>query len=336
MFYFKSPRSPIECKSKFSGKKILTIILSGLLICHMAASPAEAASIAILAYEPVNGESAPPTVQGADITGSNLTRGGGLSASTGNTFNTKGWQESSLEDAIAVDDCLYWGFSSSTAYDLSSLSIRYDRSETGPSTIVIQLDVGSGFSTIFMDSEISIDSEENTGIDLSDYSDITTADFRLCGFGASSTLGTFDIEATSSFDGNNGLVLFAEEAITPITLATFDVYPKSDTTLIEWTTAAEIDNAGYNIYGGPSIDGPWIRLNASMIAATGSPTESANYSAMFASNAVYYLLEDVNYSGEATRHPPLHINGNMSNNPDYPPGHHASGFVQKIFVPFFQ
>ncbi len=78
-----------------------------------------------------------------------------------------------------------------------------------------------------------------------------------------------------------------------------------------WATASEIDNAGFNVYRSTSPSGPCERRNAALIPGEGSDTSGAAYSLTERRppkvKTLYYLLEDLDLSGAATRHPPIEV-----------------------------
>ncbi|MGL5083095.1 MAG: Ig-like domain-containing protein [Microcoleaceae cyanobacterium] len=167
----------------------------------------------ILTYTSASGISLAPSTQGVGVTGLDLTRGSGIISATGSTFNSSGWNDSvDLPGAIANNDFLQWGFNSTTAYDLSDLDIRYDRSGTGPNQVNIQISVNGGaFQSFFSDSSVSDVGENNPDLNLSGFTNVTAATFRLYGFGATAAAGTFDIENALDF-GNTGIVLSGTES----------------------------------------------------------------------------------------------------------------------------
>lgn len=75
------------------------------------------------------------------------------------------------------------------------MDIRYDRSNQGPNNVDIQVDTGSGFTSVFTDGVVNTAGENNDAIDLSFLTNITnTITFRLFAFNATAATGTFDIE----------------------------------------------------------------------------------------------------------------------------------------------
>ena len=170
-------------------RKLLTTSAMAVLL----AAPAFSATV--VAYNPMTPEaSSAPVVEGAGVTADDLTRGTGLTLNIGNSFNSRGWTETDLVGAVADDDVLRWGFSSTTAYDLNELEIAYDRSGTGAMAIELfySLD-GTSFTSVFSDNDIDT-AGESVSIDLSFLTGVTNLEFELFGWGATSGSGTFDIE----------------------------------------------------------------------------------------------------------------------------------------------
>ena len=64
---------------------------------------------------------------------------------------------------------------------------------------------------------------------------------------------------------------------TLINLSFFTATPKFSKVIIHWSTEAETDNAGFNIYRAEAEDGPYTKINASLIPAQGASTQGASY-----------------------------------------------------------
>jgi hypothetical protein len=96
---------------------------------------------------------------------------------------------------------------------------------------------------------------------------------------------------------------------TLISLDEFKAIAGNRKVTIIWTTAAEIDNAGFNIYRSTEENGTYTKINAELISAKGSPSTSATY--QFVDKPVknrtmyWYKLEDIDLKGEATMHGPV-------------------------------
>jgi hypothetical protein len=114
---------------------------------------------------------------------------------------------------------------------------------------------------------------------------------------------TFQIEA-----GETVKCTFTNtEEPTAITLASFNIEANDGRAMILWETGTEIDNAGFNIYRAASEDGPWVKVNPSLIAAEGDPISGASYTFVDkpGRGTFYYRLEDVDYFGLSTLHTPV-------------------------------
>jgi len=96
---------------------------------------------------------------------------------------------------------------------------------------------------------------------------------------------------------------------TLITLASFTATAHDGYVLVEWETASEIDNAGFNIWRAGAEAGPYTKLNVDLIPARGGPTTGASYS--YVDDAVtngityWYKLEDVDIHSVSTFHGPV-------------------------------
>jgi hypothetical protein len=81
------------------------------------------------------------------------------------------------------------------------------------------------------------------------------------------------------------------------------------TVLLEWTTESEVNLAGFNIYRSNSPDGPYAKLNETLIPASPDPVTGGSYSytdsAAEPGVTYYYKLEDVELDGTATKHGPI-------------------------------
>jgi hypothetical protein len=87
-------------------------------------------------------------------------------------------------------------------------------------------------------------------------------------------------------------------------------WPRSSVT-VEWTTASEVDHAGFNLYRSESPAGPWVKLNPQPIPPAGDPIVGGKYSyvddTVEPGRTYYYQLEDVALNGATTSHPPIQV-----------------------------
>ena len=104
---------------------------------------------------------------------------------------------------------------------------------------------------------------------------------------------------------------FGSGTPTAIRLLAFNVTPSDGQVSITWTTGAEIGNEGFNIEGfnilrSPSRNGPFAKINPSMIPAKGVSPSGASYHFIDLTVAngrtYYYKLEDIDTLGMRTAH----------------------------------
>ncbi len=70
---------------------------------------------------------------------------------------------------------------------------------------------------------------------------------------------------------------------------------------VEWSTASELNTAGFNLARGDSAAGPFTRLNSEVIPASPDPLVGGSYvytdTQVAAGHTYYYQLEEVETSG---------------------------------------
>lgn len=81
--------------------------------------------------------------------------------------------------------------------------------------------------------------------------------------------------------------------------------------VITWETASEVNTAGFNVYRGPSAEGPWTQVNTTLIPPASDPVSGGSYefrdTSAVANQTYYYLLEEVELNGASTRYPPTQL-----------------------------
>jgi len=81
--------------------------------------------------------------------------------------------------------------------------------------------------------------------------------------------------------------------------------------IVEWTTESEVNLAGFNLYRSESPDGPYVKINESLIPASPDPITGGSYSytdaGAEAGVTYYYKLEDVELDGRGTMHGPITV-----------------------------
>jgi hypothetical protein len=98
----------------------------------------------------------------------------------------------------------------------------------------------------------------------------------------------------------------AGAATTLVKVSSFTAIPKMGIVIIRWKTESETSNAGFNLYRAESENSEYVRINDSLIPATGSSTQGATYEFIDGDlqnrKIYYYKLEDIDLSGTSTMH----------------------------------
>lgn len=89
-----------------------------------------------------------------------------------------------------------------------------------------------------------------------------------------------------------------------IGLALFLSTGTSASVTVEWSTASELNTAGFNLYRGESPDGPFEKINTELIPASTDPLVGGSYAYtdtnVIAGHTYFYRLEDVETSGRTS------------------------------------
>ena len=99
---------------------------------------------------------------------------------------------------------------------------------------------------------------------------------------------------------------------TSVRIARFEAVPDGNTIRVEWETATELDNLGFNLYRSASAEGPYTQINANLIP-TQNPGQVLGtiYTWLDADapngDTLYYKLEDIDIRGTRTTHGPVSI-----------------------------
>lgn len=199
------------------------LLIGGYLLLSVVLATDLKADFVIVGYNSTNpnGSNGPPSpnlnaAESQFVTALQLSRGNGVTPNQGITFNSSNWSTASTVN-LNSNKYIEWGWSaSSQALDLTSMTMQYDRSSTGPKQLAIAVSInGGGFQTIFNDTSVFIGDDTNT-IGLSSFRSVNSAIFRLFGFDASATGGTLDIERfTTDPDPSRGIVVRGDLTTVP-------------------------------------------------------------------------------------------------------------------------
>ncbi|MFK7751556.1 MAG: VPLPA-CTERM sorting domain-containing protein [Sedimentitalea sp.] len=194
----------------------MKLFIASLTSSLLLAVSAHAATV--VEFTSVNGPSVAADVEGTGVTGFDLNRSIGVIERSGGTFVSRDWEEGTNKlSALANNNSIFWGFNSTVGYNLTTLSFGYDRSPTGPVSIAVDFFINNVFQgEIFSDFMVP---ENETGlavIDMTAFDNVQNGFFRLTGWGATSSLGTFDIENRTAL-GGKGITLTGD-VVAPIPL----------------------------------------------------------------------------------------------------------------------
>jgi hypothetical protein len=117
-------------------------------------------------------------------------------------------------------------------------------------------------------------------------------------------------DLNGSYNWNQTSSSFTCQTPQAVTLASFTALPTGNAITLDWATASELDNLGFNLYRARSAAGPRTQLNASLILSQvpGSPVGAAY---QFVDTAVkpgvtyYYWLEAVDVAGASELYGPV-------------------------------
>jgi len=123
--------------------------------------------------------------------------------------------------------------------------------------------------------------------------------------------------------GSPGFYTVGTEEATPATavnLLSFTATGQGSFVLVEWETAQEIKNMGFNLYRATSPSGPFTKLNDKVIPGLGFSVRGKAYSYMD-NNVVpgklyYYKLQDMDTYGKKTFHGPICVDWDGDGIPD--------------------
>ncbi|GAB4266963.1 MAG: hypothetical protein Kow0080_08640 [Candidatus Promineifilaceae bacterium] len=75
---------------------------------------------------------------------------------------------------------------------------------------------------------------------------------------------------------------------------------------VEWTTATELNTAGFNVYRSQQPDGEFVKINSQMIPAKGNTTTGSVYQftdeQVKAGQTYYYVLEEIELTGSSKQY----------------------------------
>ncbi len=137
------------------------------------------------------------------------------------------------------------------------------------------------------------------------------------------TTNTATISGAQSADGQTAAPVSAQALYsiappTAVTLSSFTAEGRLGDVLLRWTTTAEFDNWGFNIYRA-TVNDPTaaVKINGSLIPGQGQSVVGHNYTftdmTVRAGVTYWYWLEDVEFGGKTALHGPVQVVGAEAN-----------------------
>ena len=86
---------------------------------------------------------------------------------------------------------------------------------------------------------------------------------------------------------------------------------KNSSVIVDWSTASELDTAGFNLYRRNTENGPLIQINDFLIPSSSDPLAGGTYQytdrQVVPGQTYYYQLEAVEVNGSTTRYGPIKV-----------------------------
>jgi len=104
----------------------------------------------------------------------------------------------------------------------------------------------------------------------------------------------------------------------PVVLSSFTAHYNADNSgvILKWRTESEINNLGFDVYRGESLNDKFVKINSAYIKGIGTDATSRGYQ-FNDENAVvgknyYYYIENISFSGEREKSPIIKVTNDES------------------------
>ena len=115
---------------------------------------------------------------------------------------------------------------------------------------------------------------------------------------------------------DNGTPGYRQGSPLPVTLASLRADLRDGGVVVKWTTASEMENAGFNILRGKTKKGQFVKVNPTLILGAGTTAEQNTYTwtdtTANPTVAYYYQLEEISLSGERRAVATVRLRGHIS------------------------
>jgi hypothetical protein len=186
------------------------MILMSAITSFLSTTPSLADIVLAFTAASTSGSLAPDTT-GAGVTGVDLSRSAGIAYEAGsNSYRSTGFTTSNSRNS---GDYLEWGFTSTIPYDLTNLELAFARESVffdigrGPRDVEIDASVNGGaFTMVGVLNNFGAGTQVLSPIDLSVYTNVTQATFRIYPHDSTSTSNYFEFVNSASL-GNRSIVV---------------------------------------------------------------------------------------------------------------------------------
>ncbi|MCK4984431.1 MAG: hypothetical protein KAS40_02875, partial [Desulfobacterales bacterium] len=175
----------------------------------------------------------------------------------------------------------------------------------------------------WVDGEQEENSNTTDSITL-DKDQFTEIEFSIQATNNATDSGDYCFKLVDSVGGDlDNYSFYAQARIIPataVTLASFNARGELNTVRVEWQTAQEIRNLGFNLYRSTNPSGAFVKINDSLIPGLIYSVKGKSYSyidgAATPGKLYYYKLEDIDASGIRTFHGPVCVDWDADGLPD--------------------
>jgi len=126
----------------------------------------------------------------------------------------------------------------------------------------------------------------------------------------------------------------------PVELSDFTAKYSNGVVTLRWTTASEVDNAGFNIFRSINNQKTFRKINGQLIPGAGNSTSKKQYSyedqQIIEGIKYFYKLQDVSFAGEKEFSPVISINPMPTKNSKTPETFRITNCYPNPFNPYIQ
>lgn len=119
------------------------------------------------------------------------------------------------------------------------------------------------------------------------------------------------VTETSESSVSNNCALFSINLRVPVELVSFTGAMAGTGVRLQWVTASETENLGFNVFRSDDEHGPFVQLNTPLIAGAGTSSIEHRYhfidDDIIRDRTYYYKISDVDYAGQISWHGPIAV-----------------------------